>query len=476
MGDAHEELVDPSVLAGGIAPGSSVLAGGIAPGSSLLSGGMAPGASVLLGAGAPVIPDVPAAHGNSGAGCSASDDSRYVFSASDAQPGVTASVLNGYDVTRLIQTGAYKVSDFRAYVPPATGARVHVVKPPQGLRMPHFDGVVGSNGKEGTAYMRQFIAIVAELGIDLKQPGALFKQLFIYKKGVIFPEWLDSYAVSFPAEKSEPEHLWRLFIERFDLQVRSDASLAEEKLLSGTVKMRQHDNVAAYLARFRDVVQRVPAMPVSLRIRYFQQGLSPALSRTCAVNFWGKEFATFEQLIEHVLGEERKMTAHVNFEPNSRAPGSRRGSRQGNNGMIVVQGAAVERASWQSGASGRGRGGEVHNVQRAGPPAENVLSWVKDMAGNRISKIEYQRLRELEPAHCFNCWERGHTSTHCRAEQRDYGKGKVPGVNGVSAGRVSGSGSGSGSGRGGGASGSDSGRGWQGGRGRGGGKRKSRDH
>ena len=447
MGDAHEELVDPVVLAGGIAPGSSVLAGGIAPGSSLLSGGMAPGASVLLGAGAPVIPDVPAARVDSGAGCSASDDSRYVFSASDAQPGVTASVLNGYDVTRLIQTGAYKVSDFIAYVPPATGARVHVVKPPQGLRMPHFDGVVGSNGKEGTAYMKQFIAIAAELGIDLAQPGALFKQLFIYKKGVIFLEWPDSYAVSFPAEKSEPEHLWRLFIERFDLQVRSDASLAEEKLLSGTVKMRQHENVAAYLARFRDVVQRVPAMPVSLRIRYFQQGLSPALSRTCAVNFWGKEFATFEQLIEHVLGEERKMTAHVNFEPNSRAPGS-----------------------------GRGRGGETHNVQRAGPPAENVLSWVKDMAGNRISKIEYQRLRELEPAHCFNCWERGHTSTHCRAEQRDYGKGKVPGVNGVSAGRVSGSGSGSGSGRGGGASGSDSGRGWQGGRGRGGGKRKRRDH
>ncbi len=95
MGDAHEELVDPSVLAGGIVPGSSVLAGGIAPGSSLLSGGIAPGASVLLDAGAHVIPDVPAARVDSGAGCSASDDSRYVFSASVAQPGVQGAPVAG---------------------------------------------------------------------------------------------------------------------------------------------------------------------------------------------------------------------------------------------------------------------------------------------------------------------------------------------------------------------------------------------
>jgi hypothetical protein len=97
-------------------------------------------------------------------------------------------------------------------------------------------------------------------------------------------------------------------------EVRSDATIALEKLMSHTVT-QGNDPVATYAQRF-NVVARMAAIDMTNAFtqaslcQHFLHGLVPALRARCATDEKGSEWYDLNNLIQYSFREERRKRAH----------------------------------------------------------------------------------------------------------------------------------------------------------------------
>ena len=126
----------------------------------------------------------------------------------------------------------------------------------------------------------------------------------------------------------------------------------------------------------------------------------------------------------HSLGEERKLlvSSSIALPTPNRQNRIEHRRMQGSFAAQNAQRIAIEHTSWQPGQhqkrprfDGAAAPGSGHADRNA------ALSWIIDMAGNRLPRSAFDRLKALKPAHCWNCWKQGHIADSCPASKRNYG-------------------------------------------------------
>jgi hypothetical protein len=324
------------------------------------------------------------------------------------------------------------------------------VKPPA-FKMPIFSGYVGESDKAGTDFITKFVLGCKRNNIDISTGQLLWEALLLHSKGRLVSNWLNGYRMANPDGFSADE-LTDTFIDRWDLQVRSDSALAMDRLFNGSVIMAPFGTVAEFISRFQDTANLIDAMPDAVAIRWFHHGLSASLKPRCLVDYLGNDFVSLSALIAHTLGEERKLN---HARPLSSIPSY---SRQGRPGMIHQHRREVLEASYEPGTkrarneerrAGGGLSGGNGGYRGEHRP-QVQLAWVKDLNGNHLPRAEFEELKRAKT--CWNCWRSnpGHNADACTAApRRDYGtKPDMPPGGGRGNGQGGGRGNGQGGGRG----------------------------
>ncbi len=167
--------------------------------------------------------------------------------------------------------------------------------------------VFAPGSDDPTLYLVRLEAWAEITRFPIREPLKLYALLMSANPGNTVSQWAhDASAAGVQIRNFDV--LTRSFVERFANQVRSAPSEARDKLFNRQLRMpAQGGKLVDYMGEFRGAMLHCPDMAESDRLRWFHSGLTPALRTACAVDYSGQDFTSLSQLMQHALGEERKM-------------------------------------------------------------------------------------------------------------------------------------------------------------------------
>jgi hypothetical protein len=251
-------------------------------------------------------------------------------------------------------------------------------------------------------------------------------------------------------------------VARFAAEVRSLSDVARDKLYSRAYRMT--GNFGQYVSSYRAIMGRIPDMSEHDRIRWFVEGLTPALQTECLVDSMGEEFADLDSLIHHATVEARKLavkSAHAarsgssapassprfnRFKPRvaaiasgSRTQARKRSLAQAADSEPVTASVSAKRPATGNRAPGRGSGpnrgggrggrggrGTGNRNGNATPYDKLALSGIHDpVTGRRLTFAEVEQYKKA--GICFNCLNREHPhhSKDCPKPKKQFRDGRV---------------------------------------------------
>jgi hypothetical protein len=267
--------------------------------------------------------------------------------------------------------------------------------------------------------------------------------------------WVSRYNRAYP--EATDDDIVNAFLERFAPEVRSRATIARQKLLSGQVRMTTGMSVAAYIATFSDLCSEAGNISEPDQIALFQMGLTDELRVACSVDNNAKEFTSFSAVRAHAVGEETKQLVRTSLATSSRAgtavrsgpavlnsvhkrmqemePTSTPPAKRPCYAEAVRSNRRPTAAPVSAPRANRGpssstvrrpprtlpqRSQQQRPRQQRPQPQHNPLELTrfKDLDGKRINFATYQAM--LRGNVCFNCFEPGHHSRECRAPPKPY--------------------------------------------------------
>ncbi len=98
-------------------------------------------------------------------------------------------------------------------------------------------------------------------------------------------------------------------LRHFAPQIQSLEEDARLKLRNLTYRMLVGENVVTYQSRFEALITDIPMITEGERLFAFRSGLSEGLAAACAVNRANLPFVSYDDLVLHALGEERRALA-----------------------------------------------------------------------------------------------------------------------------------------------------------------------
>ena len=131
-------------------------------------------------------------------------------------------------------------------------------------------------------------------------------------------KWYDDWSLA--RTEYTPTELLAAIEARFAPRVRSRAVEARERLGTKLYAQNVGESVATYQSRFEALCSAIPDFTQGERVFWFTLGLLPELAAECAVDHLGQEFADYSVLIQHALGEERRLLAANQTRHRSSAP------------------------------------------------------------------------------------------------------------------------------------------------------------
>jgi hypothetical protein len=118
------------------------------------------------------------------------------------------------------------------------------------------------------------------------------------------------------------------FLARFTGQVRSQATLALEKMVSRSI-MQGQDDVALYASKFNQVARLLPDESQVSLCQHYVSGLNISMRATCCLDMWGDEWVDLQDLVKFSLAAAIRASRanEILHESRSRFPAAKDYSR-----------------------------------------------------------------------------------------------------------------------------------------------------
>jgi hypothetical protein len=230
----------------------------------------------------------------------------------------------------------------------------------------------------------------------------------------IAKSWFDTWSLATKTYTTNDilVHLQR----RFAPQIQSLEEDARLKLQKLSFRMREVETVIAYQSRFEAVITDIPTITEGERLFAFRSGLNEVLAAACAVDRANLPFVSYDDLVLHALGEERRLLATRQTRSAIRSNAALLQSADADLTDSEPEPTAVGRRPPRSALAlvrpptkhTAGRAASQPNVGRAKKPTK-----YRAPDGTVIPFAALEMRRRSDPPRCFCCGELGHSSNAC---------------------------------------------------------------
>ena len=282
-------------------------------------------------------------------------------------------------------------------------------------------------------FLEQLNSAIAFDDLDLSAPGTYARFVHLHSKGEVALSWISNYS-GFNAT-STVDQFTTDFLARFDTEVRSQSERAIDNLFEGKVVMHPGTSISAYLSIFRDAVLHIPDLTEMLKIRWFLKGLTPTMHQLCIIDSSGRDFTSFDALILHATGEERRLRVLQLANPSLRIidsqpppPPPRNHRPQAPHfGAQATQRSASETAGFRQTGQKRAHFDDrphTSDDRDLSKPifdritGEPMFSYIRKVDGELLPFHEF--LAGRKAGMCFNCFKRGHMAKDCKCPKKPF--------------------------------------------------------
>ncbi|GIL85094.1 hypothetical protein Vretifemale_13726 [Volvox reticuliferus] len=119
--------------------------------------------------------------------------------------------------------------------------------------------------------------------------------------------WFDSWSLA--TKEYTSNHVIVQLIQRFAPQIQSLEEEARLKLYQLMYCMTPGESIAAYRSCFEALITDIPSITEGELLFAFRQGLTESLHAACTVDNLNQPFKKYSDLVQHALGEERRIVA-----------------------------------------------------------------------------------------------------------------------------------------------------------------------